>query len=158
MAEKHEKGRESRLERWDPFAELRRWGPLRGSLFPESLRDLFAEEDWPTTRMLRPAIDVHEDDTQYTVSVELPGTKKEDVDIELVGNVLTIRGEKKSEREEKKERAQYIERRFGSFSRSFSLPTDALADKIDASFRDGVLTLRIPKSEQAKPKTIAIKK
>jgi HSP20 family protein len=160
MAEKQESAKESSVERWDPFGELRRWRPLRSPLFPGSLRDFFGEglEDWPTSRELRPAVDVHEDDARYTVSVELPGSKKEDVTVELEGDVLTIRGEKKSEREEKKERAHYVERRFGSFSRSFSLPQDALAEKIDASFQEGVLTLTIPKGGKAKPKTIAIKK
>ena len=108
--------------------------------------------------MLRPAVDVHEDDKGYTLSVELPGSKKDDIDVELDGNVLTIRGEKKSEREEKKERAHYVERRFGSFSRSFSLPPDAEGDRIDASFQDGVLTLRVPKSAESKPRTISIRK
>lgn len=161
MAEKQGKEeRESRLARWDPFAELRRWRPLRGSLFPRSLGDLFEEafEDWPAaTRGFWPALDVHEDEKQYAVTVELPGSKKDDVTVELDSNVLTIRGDKKSEREEKKEHARYVERRFGSFSRSFTLPSDAVADRMEASFQDGILTLTIPKSEEAKTRTIAIK-
>jgi HSP20 family protein len=71
--------------------------------------------------------------------------------------VLTIRGEKKSEREEKKDQARYVERRYGTFSRSFSLPSNASEDKLEASFGDGVLTIRIRKKEEAKPRVINIK-
>jgi HSP20 family protein len=156
MAEKKSESREAPA-RWDPFADLWR---RRGRLLPRTLAEVFDEalEEWPSgARALQPALDVHENDKQYTVTVELPGSKRDDVTVELHDNVLTIRGEKKSEREEKKEHARYVERRFGSFSRSFTLPSDALVDKIDASFAEGVLTLTVPKSEEAKPRTIAIK-
>jgi HSP20 family protein len=76
--------------------------------------------------------------------------------VELHDGILTIRGEKKLERDEKKEHARYVERVFGTFVRSFSLPQNADAEKIQASFKDGVLTLRIPKREEAKPRTINI--
>ena len=102
-------------------------------------------------------MDVHENDTRYTVTVELPGTRKEDVQVELSEGMLTIRGEKKSEREETKERRRYVERSYGSFSRSFTLPGDANAERLDASFKDGILTITIPKTEESKPKRVAIK-
>ena len=158
MAEKKEsQGQE--VARWDPFGEFRRWHPFRESLLPRHLGDVFEQalRDWPAARELNPALDVHEDDKSFTVSVELPGMKREDVSVELHDNVLTIRGEKKSERDEKKEQARYLERRFGSFSRSFSLPPNAVPDKISASFESGVLTLSIPKGEEAKPRAISIK-
>ena len=80
-----------------------------------------------------------------------------DVTVEAEGNVLTIRGEKRSEQEEKKERARWTERSYGSFSRSFTLPPNAESERVAASFRDGVLSIEIPKSEEAKPKIISIK-
>jgi HSP20 family protein len=115
---------------------------------------------WPTqvrAGTLVPAIDVSDDDRHYTITVELPGGRKEDLQIEVQHDTLTIRGEKKSEREEKKEQRRYVERSYGTFSRSFSLPSDADAEHIDASFKDGVLTIRLPKTEAAKPRAIAVK-
>ena len=105
---------------------------------------------------IAPALDVAEDDDGYVVTVELPGASKDDVMVECHDGMLTIRGEKKSEREGKKEQHRWVERSFGSFSRSFALPTNAAGDRIKAHFKDGVLTLEIPKLEQVKPQTIDI--
>jgi HSP20 family protein len=99
---------------------------------------------------------VSETDDAYVVAAELPGAKPEDVTVELHEGVLTLRGEKRSERDERREHARYVERTFGSFSRSFTLPQNANPEKVDASFTEGVLTLRIPKREEAKPRTINI--
>ncbi len=149
------------VEAREPFGELRDWRPL-GAGFPARLERLLRQfdEDWhgPSTRGgWLPALDVHETDDQYAVTVELPGVAREDVTIEFNEGLLTVRGEKKSEREDKKEKRRFIERHYGTFSRSFSLPSDADADHIDANFKDGVLTLTIPKTEESKPRTIAIK-
>jgi HSP20 family protein len=160
MAEKTEKDTRS-LARFDPFRELtfgdpRDWFRAR----PWSLGrffDDFVSERPPIQRPPVPAIDVSEDEKQYTLTVELAGVPKEDVTIEIEGGVLTIRGEKKSEREERKERRHWVERSYGSFARSFTLPADAKPDRVEASCKDGVLTLTIAKSEQAKPRVIAIK-
>jgi HSP20 family protein len=143
----------SALSTWDPFGErglLRGFSPFRdlsriGGLLPES-----------TTRWA-PSVEIAENDDQYVVTVELAGAKKNDVNVEMLGNVLTIRGEKKSEREEKGEHRHYVERSYGSFSRSFTLPSNANGDRINASFADGVLTVEIPKREEEKAKTIAVK-
>jgi len=147
-------------------ARTTRWNPFRDELsLPEILRD------WPFGRLARrfeesgglrpgvlsPAVDLSEDERSYTVTVELPGVKKEDVTVELQDDVLTIRGEKKSEREEKKGKSHWVERSYGSFSRSFSLPPTAQAEELKAGFKDGVLSVEIPKREQAKTKQIAIK-
>jgi HSP20 family protein len=150
-----------------PFGEVEPWsslfeeGPFM-SRFPRLFDELFRgpARGWPTqlrAGALVPAIDVSEDDRHYTITVELPGGRKEDLQIEVQHDTLTIRGEKKSEREEKKEQRRYVERSYGSFSRSFSLPADADAEHIDASFKDGVLTIRLPKTEAAKPRAIAVK-
>jgi HSP20 family protein len=149
------------LATWDPFDELdlfRSWSPFRelgmsrlGRLFDERFGALA-----PAGRLV-PAVDISEDDDRYVVSVEVPGAKKEDVTVESDDNVLTIRGEKRSEREEKKEQTRYVERVYGSFSRSFTLPPNVAADRVSASFKDGVLSVEIPKREEKKPKVVSIK-
>lgn len=136
---------------WDPFRELdlfRRW-PLRD--FSGLGGALEA-----TPGRWAPSVDVSEDDAQYVVTAELPGAKKDDVSVELHENLLTIRGEKRNEREEKNEQRRYVERTYGSFSRSFTLPSNADADRIKASFEDGVLTIEIAKREELKPKNIVV--
>jgi HSP20 family protein len=146
---------------WEPFGELGDWWPFgrgRSSHLQGLLREL--DEDWPSSfarGAWRPALDIHETDDEYAVTVELAGARKEDVTVECHEGMLTIRGEKKSEREEEKEKRRFVERRYGTFTRSFSLPGDAETEKIDAKFENGVLTLTIPKSEAAKPRTVAVK-
>ena len=139
------------VERWDPIREL---DLLRGWPFREGR--LARGVDVPAGRWA-PAVDVTERDDRYLVTCELAGAKKEDVTIEAHENVLTIRGEKRSERDEKDEKRHYVERSYGSFSRSFTLPSDAALDHVHATFSDGVLTVEIPKHEASKPRTIAIK-
>ncbi len=119
-------------------------------------------DDWPAqtpraaARALRPAMDVDEDDNAITVKTELPGIAKDDVHVMLEDGVLTITGDKKSDREEKDKNFHLVERSFGAFHRSITLPTGVESDSVDASFKDGVLVIRIPKTETAKPRRIAI--
>ncbi|HBZ69465.1 MAG TPA: hypothetical protein DEP35_06935 [Deltaproteobacteria bacterium] len=163
MAEKHEQETKG-LARWDPFGELEaftRWDPFRALMgrgrLSRLMEEVFGERPFARGELV-PALDLHEADNEYVVTVELPGVRKEDVSVEMTDGVLTVRGEKKSEREEKKgERTRWVERSYGSFSRSFTLPANATPDRIDASYKDGILTLRIGKREETKPKTIAIK-
>ena len=147
---------------------VKRWNPFRDELsFPESL---LREWDLPFGRLSRrfdelgrrsaplsPAVDLSEDERSYVVTVELPGVAKDDVNVELHEDVLTIRGDKKSEREERKDRSHWVERSYGSFSRSFTLPATAQPEEMKASFKDGVLRIEIPKKEAAKPRQISIK-
>jgi len=159
MAEK-EKTRS--LARWDPFEEVdpfAGWSPFREhGLGPRLLRLLGEPGGAGAFRgRLAPAVDIAENDDRYVVTAELPGTKKDDITVEMKDQVLTIRGEKRNEREEKKEQSRWIERGYGSFSRSFTLPANAIADRIKANFSDGVLTIEVPKAEDAKPRTISIK-
>jgi HSP20 family protein len=157
MAEKQETPARS-LRRWDPFEELdlfRAWDPF-GERRPR-LGRLFGELFGGEGAVFAPAVDLSEDDAKYVVTVEVPGVKKDDVSVEAHENVLTIRGEKRSEREEKKEQARYVERRYGAFTRSFTLPANAAADRINASFKDGVLRIELPKTEESKPRVISIK-
>ena len=104
-----------------------------------------------------PAVDITEHDDQYIVKMELPGVNKEEVKITLESNILTIRGEKKEEKETKKENYLRAERSYGSFQRSFTLPTTVKSDKIDASFKDGILNITLPKAEEAKAKQVEVK-
>jgi HSP20 family protein len=104
-----------------------------------------------------PAVDIYEDKDKYVVNAELPGMRREDIDVSLDGNTLTISGERKQE-EEKKEGENYrSERYFGRFQRCVTLPSGVDANKIQASYKDGVLTVTLPKSEEAKPKQIQVK-
>lgn len=145
-----------RLRR-DPFQELELMAPFRRGLAlgPWRLFEDFLGEA-PRAAHFAPAVDVSETDEAYIVTAEIPGAKPEDVTVELHEGVLTLRGEKRSERDERREHARYVERTFGSFSRSFTLPQIANPERVDASFKEGVLTLQIPKREEAKPRTIRI--
>jgi HSP20 family protein len=149
------------VARWDPFGDLglfEGWGSLRdpgGPRLTRALEEMFgARPSRPGG--IAPALDVVEDDDQYVVTMELPGASKDDVTVECHEGMLTIRGEKKSEREGKKEQHRWVERSYGSFSRSFALPANAAGDQVKARFKDGVLTLEIPKLEQAKPRAVRI--
>jgi|SRR5690606_112913 len=104
-----------------------------------------------------PLSDIYEDKDNYVLTIDLPGIKKEDVKISVVDGQLQISGERKQEKESKDGTYHRIERSYGRYFRSFNLPNKIIADKIDAHFKDGQLTITIPKSEEAKPKEISIK-
>jgi HSP20 family protein len=104
-----------------------------------------------------PPVDVEERDQEYVVRVELPGVAREDVNITTRENILTVRGEKKQKKETKEPNYHRMERLYGSFQRSFSLPGSVKNDKIEATFKDGVLEVLVPKAEEAKAKTIEVK-
>jgi len=94
---------------------------------------------------MMPAVDVHEDEKGLIVTAELPGVSEKDIEVNLAGDMLTIKGEKKTESEEKKGNSTYTERRYGSFARSLRLPFEVKDEQVDAKFKDGVLTVRLPK-------------
>lgn len=152
------------LIRWKPAHELARWPSDLWNMQREINRvfDSFmqggTQDDGSLgLSMWTPAVDIVERENEYEVKVELPGVSKDDVKITLESNVLTIRGEKKQEREEKGENTHRVERSYGSFQRSFTLPTIVKSDKIDARYSDGVLAIILPKAEEAKPKQIEVK-
>jgi HSP20 family protein len=103
-----------------------------------------------------PAVEISETDGKILITAELPGLAPEDVDVELENNVLTLRGEKKEEREETEKDTYVYERNYGSFQRSFSLPTTVQEDQVKAEFKNGILRITLPKTEQAKGKKISI--
>ncbi|MEW6061996.1 MAG: Hsp20/alpha crystallin family protein [Bacteroidota bacterium] len=121
---------------------------FRGDILADSS---FFNRDWT------PAVDVVENDDSYVLKAELPGMSKDDVKITLENNVLTIRGEKKNEMEKKEGNFHRIERSYGVFERSFTIPGTIKANDIDAQYKDGILTLTLPKAEEAKPKLIDVK-
>jgi len=144
------------LMRWRPSRELSTIREEMNRLFdefftgsPERRRELL-EGEWA------PSVDIAETDENVVVTAELPGVKQDEVNISVMNDILTLKGEKKEEKEIKKENYHRIERNYGSFQRSVSLPTGVQADKAKATYKDGVLTITIPKAEEAKPKSIKI--
>jgi HSP20 family protein len=135
---------------WDPFAELRRLQDEMLQLFDSSLARR------PFNGVFSPAVDVSEDKDNVIVKADLPGLTKDDVEITLQDNVLTLRGEKKQQTERKEENFYRMERVHGTFSRSFELPVAVNANKVAATFKDGVLHITLPKAEEAKPKQIKV--
>jgi HSP20 family protein len=122
----------------------------------DRLFEPFAEETLPLTTWV-PACDIYETDKEIVVKAELPGLKKENVFVSIDNNVLMIRGERKFEEEVKRENFHRVERTYGEFLRSFTLPTFIDANKILAEFKDGLLMVTLPKREEAKPKQIEVK-
>ena len=123
---------------------------------PLKVRDIPA---WGTVKrsFTTPQVDITESADEYRVHAELPGVSKDDVTVELEHGTLTIRGEKKSQRDEKNEKGRRLECSYGAFSRSFALPADADPDRISAKFKDGVLDVAIKRTAASKPKQVAIK-
>jgi HSP20 family protein len=141
---------------WRPFRELER---MRREM--DRLWDSFFEER-PRRRVEEvgewlPSLDLSETKNDLVVKAELPGIDPKDIDISLANDVLTIKGEKKQEREEKEEDYHLIERSYGAFTRSIRLPREVQSDKINASYKNGILRVTLPKSEEAKKKEIKIK-
>lgn len=136
--------------------------PRTGSL--QSARDffdrLFEDELLPFRgdKSLTPAFDISENEKEYTVTAELPGIDEKDLEVTIAGGMLSVKGEKKQEKEEKGETYHRIERSYGSFHRSFRIPDAVQEDKVDATYKDGILKLVIPKSKESAVKKIAIKK
>jgi HSP20 family protein len=114
-------------------------------------------EEGFTASVWAPPVDISEDDKEYFINVELPGVNKEDVRVTVENGILTITGERKEEKEEKGKKFHRVERMYGTFLRTFTLPDGAAGDKISAEFKDGILKVRLPKSEEAKPKSIEVK-
>jgi len=134
------------------------FGLSRPSFVRQLMGDLWGDAPQISSAGLPiPAIDITENDKAYVVSAELAGCKPEDVSVEVHEGVLSIRGEKKSERSEETEKSRWTERSFGSFHRSLRLAPDASQDQIDASFKNGVLTVKIAKTEENKPRVVRVK-
>ncbi len=133
------------LTRWDPFGDLFR------------MRDFWDAADPRTNEAFTPAVDVVEEKDALLLKAEIPGVRAEEVDVSVHGNVLTLKGERKLSNDEKREGFRRIERSYGSFSRSFTLPDTIELEKVGAELRDGILTVRLPKRPTLQPRRIEIK-
>jgi HSP20 family protein len=144
------------LSRWDPFRDLLAIQDEMNQVFG---RALGRGERGETASALAwaPALDIAERNDAYVVTVEVPGVKPEQLEITLEDGVLTISGERRFEEETKEAQYHRVERSYGAFRRSITLPTRVMSDAIDASFEDGLLTVVVPKAEEAKPKRIEVR-
>ena len=155
------------LTRWDPLNTLTRWDPFReldelnnrlGTIFGRTpVRQDGTKEETMTIAEWAPLVDIIEHDKEYLIKVELPEIRKEDVKVRVENGVLTISGERTYEKEDKGRKYHRIERAYGSFERSFTVPEDADATKVNAEFKDGVLKVHLAKDEKAKPKAVEVK-
>ena len=144
------------LVRWDPFRELEDMSERLNRVFSRpSVRNTGKENltvtDWA------PTVDISETEGEYLIKAELPEVRKEDVKVTVENGVLTLQGERRQEKEEKGKRFHRVERSYGSFVRSFSLPESVDENAVKAEYKDGVLNLHLPKSEKVKPKAIDVK-
>ena len=148
------------LTRWNPFREMEDMQRRMNSLFdwnPFRRSDLVSGEENITALEWAPLVDIAEDDKEYLIKVELPEVLKDDVKVTVESGTLTIAGERKSEKEEKGRKFHRVERNYGRFERSFTVPDDAEANNVKAEFKDGVLRVHLAKSEKARPKQIEVK-
>jgi len=143
--------------RWDPFKEMEEMQERMARMFElsplrsEAGRELMSAREWA------PLVDISEDEKEYLIKAELPEVKKDDVKVSVENGVLNISGERKHEEETKTRKQHRIERSYGRFVRSFTLPDDVNAAKVSAEFKDGLLKVHVPKDESAKPKAVEVK-
>ncbi|MCI0601583.1 Hsp20/alpha crystallin family protein [bacterium] len=133
-----------------------RMNRLFDEAFPARQRSLGEEQDFFAGEWT-PAVDIYEDENAITLKVDIPGIDPNNLDIRVEGNTLHMKGERKHEKETKRENFYRIERAYGSFARSFTLPHNVQADRIDAAYKNGELKIMLPKTEEARPKQIKIK-
>src|SRR5437879_962218 len=143
------------LTRWDPFREFSTLQDRMNRLFQESFGREGREESLTTTRFA-PAVDVYEDEHNVTLKIEVPGIDEKDIDVRIEGNTLSVHGERKFEKEEKEENYRRIERQYGSFTRSFTLPSSVDTSQVSANYDKGVLKVNLAKKAEAKPKQIKV--
>jgi HSP20 family protein len=144
------------ITRWDPFRELEGFNDRLNRFFGRNMlselpRETMALSDWA------PAVDVAETAEAFVVKAELPEVKKDDIKVNVEDGMLRISGERKQEKEEKTKRYHRIERSYGSFLRSFGLPENVDASKLSAEYKDGMLTVNLPKTAPSKPKAVEVK-
>ena len=143
------------ITRWDPFREFSTLQDRMNRLFRDSYGPEGREETLNTTSFA-PPVDVYEDEHSVNVKIEVPGIDEKDIDVRIENNVLTVHGERKFEKEEKQENFRRVERQYGSFTRTFTLPTTVDAEKVAASYDKGILKIALPKKAEAKPKQIKV--
>src|SRR2546428_1744609 len=142
------------LTRWDPFREFTTLQDRMNRL----LRDSFGSESQEAlaSTSFAPAVDVYEDEHNVTLKIEVPGIDEKDIDVRIENNTLTVHGERKFEKEEKEENFRRVERQYGSFTRSFTLPSSVDSGQVSAHYDNGVLKIKLAKKAEAKPKQIKV--
>ncbi len=141
------------LTRWDPFREFSTLQDRMNRLFRDSYGD---HEEALTTSSFAPPVDVYEDEHNVSLSIEVPGIDEKDIDVRVENNLLTVHGERKFEKEQKEENFRRVERQYGSFTRSFTLPNTVDTENIQASYGKGILKIQLAKKAEAKPKQIKV--
>jgi len=145
------------IVRWQPFRDLLATEREFDRLFRDAFSPFVPEREAElSTRAWAPAVDIYEDQNNIVLKAELPGVDPKDVEVRVEDNTLYLKGERKFEKETKEENYHRIERSYGSFARSFALPNSIDTEKVAAEYKDGLLTLALPKREETKPKTIKI--
>ena len=142
------------LTRWEPFRDFASLQDRVNRVFRESYNG--SHDESLTTSTFAPAVDVYEDEHQVTLKIEVPGIDEKDIDVRVENNTLTVHGERKIEKEEKEENYRRVERQYGSFTRTFTLPQTVDAEKVSANYDKGVLKITLPKKAEAKPKQIRV--
>jgi HSP20 family protein len=145
------------LVRWDPFRELEEMSDRLNRVFTRPAVRTNGNKEQLTVADWMPIVDISETDAEYLIKAELPEVKKEDVKVTVENGVLTLQGERRQEKEEKGKKYHRVERSYGSFVRSFTLPESIDESGVKAEYKDGVLNLHLPKSEKVKPKAIEVK-
>src|SRR6202012_5228159 len=143
------------LTRWDPFREFSTLQDRMNRLFRESYNDA-GQDEALTTSSFAPAVDVYEDEHKVSLKIEVPGIDEKDLDIRVENNTLSVHGERKIEKEEKEENYRRVERQYGSFTRTFTLPQTVDTENVQANYEKGVLKIKLAKKAEAKPKQIKI--
>jgi len=142
---------------------LTRWEPFRVSTLQDRINRVFHDsysqaggDESLTSSTFAPSVDVYEDEHNVTLKIEVPGIDEKDIDVNLENNTLTVHGERKIEKEEKEENYRRVERHYGAFTRTFTLPTTVDSEKVSATYDKGVLNIALPKKAEAKPKQIKV--
>jgi HSP20 family protein len=142
------------LTRFEPFREFTTLQDRMNRLFRDTYGD--GRDEALTTSNFAPPVDVYEDEHNITLKIEVPGIEEKDIDVRIENNTLTVHGERKFEKEEKEENFRRVERQYGSFTRSFTLPNTVDADKAQAHYDKGILKVQLAKKAEAKPKQIKV--
>lgn len=153
----------AKLARWQPITELERWFDRFDRMFDRMLTRLLRDwehsfwglESWRERWV--PAMEVSETSDAYIIRIELPGMKTEDIEVTLQDDILTVRGKRERSEERKDETIHFVERSYGEFVRSLRIPADVNVNAIEASYKDGILEVHLPKSEERKPRRIEVK-
>ena len=144
------------LTRFEPFREFATLQDRINRVFRDSYSSGASQDDSLTTSSFAPAVDVYEDEHKVSLKIEVPGIDEKDIDVRVENNTLTVHGERKIEKEEKEENYRRVERQYGSFTRTFTLPQTVDTEHVSANYDKGVLKITLPKKAEAKPKQIKV--